>query len=281
MQKQQFHATINAARNFVWHALWQDAHYRNWTSAFSSGSYAESEWKEGAEIKFLDGKGQGMYGIIEKMEEPSVMVFKHLGEIAGNEKKEPGTWAGATESYTLTEQDGKTLLTVEMDVEENWLDYFLKTWPLALEKLKAIAESDAIKKITVQTTVNVAVEKVWEAWSTPQDIMQWNNASPDWHTPKASNDLREGGSFSATMAAKDGSMSFDFAGVYDTVKTHEQIAYTLADGRKVNILFEQKNGGTHITETFEAESIHPLTMQQAGWQAILDNFKKYSQEKNR
>ena len=278
MQKQQFSATINAARNFVWDALWQDTHYRNWTSAFSESSFAESEWKEGAEVKFLNGKGQGMYGIIEKMEEPSLMVFKHIGEIAGNEKKEPGNWTGATESYSLTEQEGKTLLTVEMDVEQEWLDYFLKTWPVALEKLKAIAESDAIKKITVQTMVNAPVEKVWEAWTNPGDIMQWNNASPGWHTPKASNDLRQGGKFSFTMAAKDGSMSFDFEGVYDAVKPNEQISYTLADRRKVTVLFETRNGSTHITETFEAEGMHPLPMQQAGWQAILDNFKKYAEK---
>ncbi|MBX7205536.1 MAG: SRPBCC family protein [Bacteroidia bacterium] len=131
--------------------------------------------------------------------------------------------------------------------------------------------------ITVKTIVNASIEKVWDCWSTPEHIKQWNNASPDWHTPAAENDLRAGGAFFFTMAAKDGSFSFDFGGTYDVVQLHEKIAYTIGDGRKVEVLFSSNGNETAITETFEAENMNPVEMQQAGWQAILDNFKRYTE----
>ncbi len=131
--------------------------------------------------------------------------------------------------------------------------------------------------ITVETTVNAPVAKVWESWSEPKHITQWCAASDDWHAPKAENDLREGGSFSTTMAAKDGSFSFDFGGIYDTVKPNEYIAYTLGDGRKVNIQFAGEGNTTKVTETFDPENQNPAEMQRGGWQAILDNFKKYTE----
>lgn len=107
--------------------------------------------------------------------------------------------------------------------------------------------------------------------------MQWAFASPDWHAPKAENDLRKGGKFSTTMAAKDGSFSFNFGGTYDNVQLHKLIEYTIEDGRKVKITFEKKGNDTVVTETFDAESENPVDMQRAGWQAILDNFKRYTE----
>ena len=129
--------------------------------------------------------------------------------------------------------------------------------------------------ITIENTVNKPVEKVWEYWSQPEHIKQWNNASDDWHTTRAENDLRPGGSFLSRMEAKDGSFGFDFGGVYDAVKTNELIEYTIGDGRKVTIQFAANGNETKVTETFEAESTNPIEMQRGGWQAILDNFKKY------
>ncbi|KGO89479.1 SRPBCC family protein [Flavobacterium suncheonense] len=131
--------------------------------------------------------------------------------------------------------------------------------------------------ITVAATVNAPVEKVWQFWTTPQHITQWNNASEDWHTPKAANDLRPGGTFNYRMEAKDNSFGFDFEGRYTEVKTNELIEYVIADGRKVQILFEALDDETHITETFEAEEVHPVELQQDGWQAILNNFKRYTE----
>ena len=134
------------------------------------------------------------------------------------------------------------------------------------------------KVITVQTTVNAPVEKAWKIWSTPEDIIKWNSASPDWHTPSAENDLRTGGKFSSRMEAKDGSMGFDFGGVYDEVRNHEYIEYTLGDGRKVFITFTSHGGKTKVEESFEAESQNTIELQQAGWQAIMDSYKKYTEE---
>lgn len=131
--------------------------------------------------------------------------------------------------------------------------------------------------ITVETIVNAAVDTVWNAWTSPEHIIKWNNASEDWHTLRVENDLRTGGKFLSRMEAKDGSFGFDFSGVYDEVKTNELIAYTLGDDRKVSISFVRDGNTTKITETFEAESTNPIEMQKGGWQAILDNFKKYAE----
>lgn len=131
--------------------------------------------------------------------------------------------------------------------------------------------------ITIETTVNAPVEKVWKFWSEPAHIREWCAASDDWHVPDAVNDLKEGGKFKTTMAARDGSMSFDFEGVYSEVKEHESIRYTLGDGRKVDVHFTSGNGSTRIVETFDPESVNPVEMQRAGWQAILDNFRRYTE----
>jgi uncharacterized protein YndB with AHSA1/START domain len=131
--------------------------------------------------------------------------------------------------------------------------------------------------ITVKSTVKAPVDKVWNYWTRPEHITQWNHASDDWHTPHAENDLRVGGKFSARMEATDGSVGFDFGGVYDAVKENEYIAYTLGDERKVSITFSAHGNETEIEETFEAENSNPLEMQQSGWQAILDNFKDYTE----
>lgn len=131
--------------------------------------------------------------------------------------------------------------------------------------------------ITVSAQVGANPEKVWELWTTPEHITKWNNASDDWHSPHSENDLREGGIFKTRMEAKDGSMGFDFEGTYDKVIPNEHIAYTMGDSRKVTLKFTPKDNGTYIEETFEAENIHPEDFQKAGWQAILDNFKKYAE----
>jgi uncharacterized protein YndB with AHSA1/START domain len=131
--------------------------------------------------------------------------------------------------------------------------------------------------ISVETTVKAPVEKVWASWSEPQHITKWCQASDDWHAPAATNDLKVGGNFSTTMAAKDGSFSFDFGGVYTAVEKNKLIAYTIGDGRKVKVIFQAQGNETKVIETFEAESENPIEMQRGGWQAILDNFKKYTE----
>ncbi|WP_134700709.1 SRPBCC family protein [Ammoniphilus sp. YIM 78166] len=131
--------------------------------------------------------------------------------------------------------------------------------------------------ITVETTVHTPVNKVWEYWTEPQHITNWYFATTEWHAPNAENDLRVGGRFLTRMEAKDGSFGFDFNGVYDEVRTHEFISYTLEDGRKATVTFINQENATTVIEAFEAEPTNSTEMQRAGWQAILDNFKKYSE----
>jgi uncharacterized protein YndB with AHSA1/START domain len=138
-------------------------------------------------------------------------------------------------------------------------------------------ETENATTITVQATVNVPVEKVWDYWNKPEHITRWCHASDDWHAPRSENDLRSGGKFSTTMAAKDGSYSFDFGGTYDKVEQNKCIEYTIGDGRKVTIDFIPEQNTTTVKETFEAEKTNSLEMQRSGWQAILDNFKKYAE----
>jgi uncharacterized protein YndB with AHSA1/START domain len=133
------------------------------------------------------------------------------------------------------------------------------------------------KKITVESTVNAPVEKVWKFWNGPEHITKWSYATDDWHTPTAKNDLKVGGKFSSRMEAKDGSAGFDFEGSYDEVQPNRKIAYTMADGRKVTVNFTSHGDSTSISETFDAETQNPVEMQRGGWQTILDNFKKYAE----
>ena len=138
-------------------------------------------------------------------------------------------------------------------------------------------ETNQPTKVTVQAVIQAPVDKVWKYWSEPEHITKWNQASEDWHAPRAENDLREGGKFVTRMEAKDGSAGFEFGGTYDTVKLHEEISYTMGDKRQVKIRFTSQGNATKVVETFDAESSNPVEFQQAGWQAIMDNFKAYTE----
>jgi len=134
------------------------------------------------------------------------------------------------------------------------------------------------QEIQIQTVIQRPVAEVWTYWTEPEHIKAWNAASDDWHTTEATNDVQAGGRFSSHMAAKDGSMGFDFSGVYQEVILYEKLAYTLDDGRNVTVQFTANGEETEVVETFEAESMNPPEMQQAGWQAILDRFKAYAEQ---
>lgn len=131
--------------------------------------------------------------------------------------------------------------------------------------------------ITVETTVKAPVEKVWKYFSEPEHVTKWCQASDDWHAPYADNDLRKDGKFKTTMAAKDGSVSFDFEGVYTHVDPLKAFEYAMADGRNVKVTFTENGDETKVTETFDPEDTNPLEMQRGGWQAILNNFKEYTE----
>ena len=138
-------------------------------------------------------------------------------------------------------------------------------------------ETTNATNITVETTVNAPIEKVWSYFTQPQHVKNWNNASDDWHTPRAENNLQVGGNFVYRMEAKDGSFGFDFGGTYDAVNENECLEYTIGDGRKVKISFIPQGTSTKVVETFEAETTNSVELQRTGWQSILDNFKKYTE----
>ena len=133
-------------------------------------------------------------------------------------------------------------------------------------------------KVTIETTVKAPIDKVWSAWTSPEDIKQWNAASDDWHTTQSSVDLREGGAFSSRMEAKDGSFGFDFAGIYTKVVTNELLEFTFGD-RAAKVEFLNGENGVLVRETFDAETEHPIEMQRQGWQSILNNFAKHVEAK--
>lgn len=133
------------------------------------------------------------------------------------------------------------------------------------------------ESVTVSTVVNASESTVWACWTEPDHVTKWNFASDDWETPAAQNDLKVGGRFTYTMAAKDGSMSFDFSGTYTAVEQHKLISYTMDDDRKVTITFEATESGVKVNETFDCETENSVELQREGWQAILDNFKKHAE----
>ena len=130
-------------------------------------------------------------------------------------------------------------------------------------------------RITIEATVQAPPNRVWAAWNDPRAIEQWNAASPDWHTPRASVDLREGGRFCSRMEAKDGSAGFDFEGTYTKIEAERLIEYVMSDGRKVRVEFIPAGNDVTVRETFDAEDMHSAEQQRQGWQAILDNFVRH------
>ena len=133
--------------------------------------------------------------------------------------------------------------------------------------------------ITVRTNIKSPINLVWKSWITPADILKWNAASEEWHTTHAENDFRPCGRFNYRMEAKDGSMGFDFWGVYDRISINKEIRFTLGDGRKVKVVFSDIGNVTEVAETFDPESTNSLEMQRNGWQSILDNFRKHTESK--
>lgn len=135
-----------------------------------------------------------------------------------------------------------------------------------------------LKHITVQTTIQADIDKVWNSWTKPEHITNWNFANEEWCCPKAKNDLKPNGKFTYRMEAKDGSMGFDFSGNYEKVIEKELITYKMEDGRLVKVDFSNNGNEITLIETFDTEGTNSDEQQRAGWQAILDNFKKYVEQ---
>jgi uncharacterized protein YndB with AHSA1/START domain len=131
--------------------------------------------------------------------------------------------------------------------------------------------------ITIQATVQADAGKAWECYTKPEHITKWNFASDDWHCPSAFNELKVGGTYRVRMEAKDGSFGFDLEATYDSVEPGNSFTYTMADGRTVHLVLHDKGNATEVSITFEAENQNPVELQREGWQAILNNYKKYTE----
>lgn len=283
MEKGHFSVKINAPKEKVWDTALGEKTYPLWTDVFNPGSHVEGDWSKGSKILFLgpDEQGQmgGMVSRIAENKEYEFLSIEHIGMIHNGvedtESEEVKKWTPAFENYTLTQENGVTEFTVDMDINESYMPYFENVYPAALEKLKELAETDTLKGITVSTYINAPMEKVWKFWNEPAHVTKWCFASEDWEAPYAENDLKVDGKFKTRMSAKDNSAGFDFEGVYTRVDHHKRIDYVMADGRKVSTLFTPMGEGVHVTETFEMENENSAELQRQGWQAILDNFKNY------
>lgn len=281
MKQIHFTIEIDAAREKVWEILWSTQSYPQWTRVFNEGSNAESTWKEGAEIRFITAEGSGMHSVIEVMQLHEQMTFRHKGEVHNFENhpfsEAMGDWTNAIESYTLSETPRGSILRVELSTLEEYLPFFNTVFPQALGIIKMLSEQKE-HRITVQATIQKPIDDVWNKWITPNDICQWNAASEDWHTPRAENDVQENGHFNIRMEAKDGSFGFDLKGTYTCVLPSKRLDYFLEDHRKVSVLFSDLGESVVITQTFEPEKENAEELQQFGWQAILNNFKKYCEK---
>lgn len=282
MLKIAFSKKICAPASKVWDVLWTDATYRQWTSVFHEGSHAISDWKNGSEVLFLAPNGDGMYGKIASLVPNKFMSFQHIGSVKNSIKQpidaETEVWSGAFENYILSEKDGITEISVELESESSFAEFFQEVFPKALDIVKDLSEKEA-PFITVEAIIDAPLEKVWHNWTDPKEIIHWNAAAETWCSPRATNDLKVGGRFNYRMEACDGSEGFDFEGTYTQVEPMKKICYTMDDSREAIIVFNTENGKTRIIETFQAENSNSLELQQFGWQAILNNFKQYT-EKN-
>ncbi len=297
MKKQQFITTINAPAQKVRNVMLSDHSYRERTQAFNPAwwSWFEGDWSAWSIIKFIgvdpehpDKVGGMRSKILESVPGDHVYI-EHQGEIRDGQLIESSDRAGAREDYLFSENNGVTTLTVHIDLtDDEFVAYMAETWPKALATLKSLCEQSA-PQLTVSTKVYAPLQKVRDAWTNPEDVMQRNHASDDRWCPAARTDLRVWWLFSATMAARDGSFSFDFTGQYDVVEPMSRLSYTMgafdkhfvSAWRKCIVTFVEDGscGCVTVTETFDAEEIHALEMQQQWRQAILENFKKHVEGK--
>jgi uncharacterized protein YndB with AHSA1/START domain len=262
----------------VWFALWNDQQYRQWTKVFDSSSYAVSTWQLGAPIQFLTADGQGLYAEIAELEEAQRISFKYLGTIDNfEEKPAPAGQPLLHDRYELeATATGGTL--VKVWVQGQWLDES-NMRHLFGQALAALQQQAEQLRIQVQTSVDCTAGHAWHCFTTPEFIVQWNFASPDWHCPSASADVQPGGQLRTRMEARDGSVGFELVATYTHVQPPEELHYQLADGRMVWVRFApQADGSTLVTQQFEPENIHPPELQYAGWQSILDNYRSIANE---
>jgi uncharacterized protein YndB with AHSA1/START domain len=263
---------FNAPIVKVWNAISDVSEMRNWYFDIE-----EMRLETGAKFKFIAGENE------DKLYQHNCEItdVKTLYKLSYNwcYDGHPGV---SNVTFELSEIENKTLLKFKHIGIDNFpkdnpdfaFDNFVEGWYYIIHiALKNYLEKSDKSTITVETTISAPLQKVWQYWNEPEHITQWYFASNTWHAPFATNDLRVGGKFKITMAAKDMSYSFDFEGIYSHIIHYQLIEYIINDGRSVKIIFASEANKTHVSETFEAEDANPLEEQKSGWQSILDNFK--------
>ena len=282
---------IKTSPEVIWGAIINPSKYQLWTSVFQEGSYFEGGWQKGDYIKFLlaveQGHTKGLYSEIVESDHLKHISIKHLGfvtdDIVDYTSEEVKKWAPSFENYSFEKiNDEYTRFKVEVDVDNEEYTYMNDLWDLGLEKLREVCENNVgeFPSITVEVLVEASLDQVWNYWTLPEHITEWNFASEDWYCPEAINNLFKGGHFVYTMAAKDGSLSFGFAGTYIEIDEGSYIVNQLDDGRMMKVIFEKVGlGQTKVIETFDAENENSLDLQKKGWHAILNNFKKVVESK--
>ena len=286
MKKIQKSIMIDAPREVVWASIININKFQLWSAAFTPTSTFVGGWQQGQSIQFLmkdeQGQTQGMLAEIVASDHLRHITIHHIGLVSGDvvdyDSDEAKKWVPAYEIYDLESlSPGVTRFSVNVEVNEDYLEDMADAWSDALQLLKEVCEKNLapFASITVTTDVLAPVSHVWECWRGTECIKKWNHASDDWHCPAAINDFRVGGRFVYTMAAVNGSVSFDFAGTYMEIVHDERITSQLDDGRMLRVTFEADGPDhTRVVERFEAENENTFEGQRKGWQTILDNFKR-------
>lgn len=274
----------------VYNCIVHENFYTYWTEAFHPGSTFIGNWNEGSKIQFIgpdeNGKMGGITSHIVKNIPFQEIWIEHLGLIADGkedfESDEVKAWAPSYERYFLEKTEKGTRFRLEMQANDDWYEMMKEGW----EKSFVLFTELTNNLLHVSVEVSAPLEKVWEYFTNAEHIIHWNFADESWHCPKAINDLQVGGKLVATMAAKDGSASFDFETRYTKIVPLEYFEYAMEalpelevkEIRRAVVQFTKTPNGTRIEEIFEAEKINSKELQQSGWQAILENFKKYVEQ---
>jgi uncharacterized protein YndB with AHSA1/START domain len=268
---------IKTSKETLWQQLFEANSYTVWATAFSHGSYTKGTMQQGQQMQYLDTAGNGLASVIKDCVVNESLIIEHHYEVKNFEiDSTKQDWYGMQEIYRLNKiNDEETELELSIVSIESFLAYFDATLPNAISTIQWLCEKNII---SIAAEINAPLDKVWNCYTEPQHLMKWNFATPEWHCPKANADLQVGGKFSQTMAAKDGSFSFDFEGVYTEVVANTKLAYTMSDGRDASILFIDMGQYIRVIISFEPEQQNPRELQMAGWQAILNSFKKYAEQ---
>lgn len=281
----QLERTFNVGPELLWELVVDPDHYRFWTETFSEGSDFDGDWTKGSAIRFVredeNGIESGMLSKIVESKWPEFISIRHLGMVMNGvidyDSPLAREWSPAFENYKfILKEDGTCIFAIEQDLPEEQAEEFKINWEKSFDRMASLLEtSEKVGKVmTIREKSDNRPEVIWERLVTPEKVMTWNYASDDWHCTDAKNNLEIGGEFHYEMAAKDGSMSFDFWGTYTEIEAAKRLYFVLGDGRKVRINIIEKPYGCLIEERFETEQQNNFHLQRQGWQNILKNLAR-------